>query len=209
MILTGGPIADYEVRFSSGIESMIWERTLSSDEFHNRISDLYDKMRNLESYPPTTQLKYKLSKRNQLPTTRSKSTSKQQMSTENEVERGTITRCEKKSSIDVLSKLKTRPSSSKKKSSRGTIDYSTSTNDDRLMHSNRLGCIFEEAADIFKERRQRLNDLAIKNSAPKQKSPCKVQTHVDDSEVVYHNTSLESKAGKTFFPVIIGHEEYL
>jgi hypothetical protein len=93
----------------------------------------------------------------------------------------------------VSSKLKTRPSSSKKKSNRGTIDYSTST----------------EGADIFKERWQRLNDLAIKNSAPKQKSLCKVQKNVDDSEVVYHNTSLESKAGKTFFPVLIGHEEYL
>ncbi|KAL7502829.1 hypothetical protein ACHAXN_000728 [Cyclotella atomus] len=77
------------------------------------------------------------------------------------------------------------------------------------MHSNLLGLVFEEAADIFKERRQRLNDLAIKKSALKQKSPCKVQIHVDESEVVHHNTSCESKAGKTFFPVLIGHEEYL
>ena len=107
------------------------------------------------------------------------------------------------------SKLKNRQFSSKKKSSRGNVDYNVNTNDDRLEHSNLLGLVFEEAADIFKERRQRLNDLAIKNSAPKQKSPCKVQTHVDDLEVVYHNTSLESKAGKTYFPVLIGHDEYL
>jgi DNA-nicking Smr family endonuclease len=109
----------------------------------------------------------------------------------------------KKSSTDAPSKLKTRPSGSKKKNSRVNVDCRTNPNDGRLEHSNRLCLIFEE------ERRQHLNDLAIKKSAPKQKSSCKVKKQVDESEVVYHNTSCESKAGKTFFPVLIGHEEYL
>jgi DNA-nicking Smr family endonuclease len=89
------------------------------------------------------------------------------------------------------------------------VNYSTNTNDGRLEHSNHLSLIFEEAADIFKERRQHLNDLAIKKSAPKQKSPINVQAHVDELEVVHHSTFCESKAGKTYFPVLIGHDEYL
>jgi DNA-nicking Smr family endonuclease len=32
---------------------------------------------------------------------------------------------------------------------------------------------------------------------------------VDELEVVYHSCSLEGKAGKKCFPVLIGHEEYL
>ncbi|KAL3768354.1 LOW QUALITY PROTEIN: hypothetical protein ACHAWO_006757, partial [Cyclotella atomus] len=200
MMFTNGPIGDCEVRSI--------EKKFSPDELHLRISDWLAQRGILRILSSNDAVVIEILNKKQLPNhIRGKQTSKQQMLQQSKGEQITIAK--KKSSTDAPSKLKTRPSGSKKTNSRVNVDYRTNPNDGRLEHSNRLGLIFEEAADIFKERRQHLNDLAIKKSAPKQKSPCKVKKQVDESEVVYHNTSCESKAGKTFFPVLIGHEEYL
>ena len=97
------------------------------------------------------------------------------------------------------------PSSDKSK----TVDYSTNVNNDRVEHSKRLSAIFEEASDIFKEHRQRLNELSIQKCTPKSKSSFKPATNLRKSEVAFDSSSLGSKAGKSFFPVLVGHEEYL
>ncbi|KAL3786960.1 hypothetical protein ACHAWO_005099 [Cyclotella atomus] len=201
MIFTGGPISDYYVLVIGGkvsSEKFMGQKILS-DEFHIRISDLTFGLicicrKSCRKSPNANDI-------------RSKPISTRELLQKEKMEPNFSAVCEVKNPSDIPSKLKNRQFSSKKKSSRVNVNYST--NDDRLEHSNRLSLIFEEAADIFKECRQHLNDLAIKKSAPKQKSPINVQTHVDESEVVHHNTFCESKAGKTYFPVLIGHDEYL
>ncbi|KAL7505371.1 hypothetical protein ACHAXN_002859 [Cyclotella atomus] len=103
-------------------------------------------------------------------------------------------------------------SQTKRNSAKPTVvaDYVTTEDRDRLEHSNSLTLIFEEAAILFQERRQRLNDLALKKSSPKQKSPIKSKPSSTSTEPVgCCSLEYESKAGKTFFPVLIGHEECL
>jgi hypothetical protein len=212
MFTNGGPIADHQLRVLVGTKPT--EGVLiSSDQFHNRIVDLSRypeekivieirrKSDNLGSRKkPASQRQISPHTTNR---TRRNPDPPEQVSQKNEGEHYVSALCEKPS------KLKIRPSSSKKKNSRGNVDYNISNNDDRVKHSYRLGLIFEEAADIFKERRQRLNDLVIKKTAPKPKLLCKAETCVDEPEAVYHSCSLEGKAGKTCFLVLIGHEEYL
>jgi hypothetical protein len=221
MMFASGPIGDYDMEFIVRTETLFITREEEvalcfPDQFHNRILKI------LHWYKPTSDEKIVIhirrnsdnlssrekpaSKGEMSPQTnciRRKPNSQGQVSQKNEGEHYESAGCEKPS------KLKIRPSNSKKKNSRGNVDYNINDNDDRVKHSYRLGLIFEEAADIFKERRQRLNDLVIKKTAPKPKSSCKAETCVDELEAVYNGCSLEGKAGKTCFPVLIGHEEYL
>lgn len=73
-----------------------------------------------------------------------------------------------------------------------------------------LDRVHEEAFELFRTRRQRLNDLAIKKSPPKQRKAVSKSIQIEP-EPVHHCcfSDIGSKAGKTFFPVLVGHEEYL
>ena len=79
---------------------------------------------------------------------------------------------------------------------------------DRINHSKLLTLVFEEATELFKQRRQRLNNLALKKSLPKEKI---AKANVSAPKSVDHGCFSEvgEKTGKTFFSVVVGHEEYL
>lgn len=100
--------------------------------------------------------------------------------------------------------------SSNKRGSRCSIGYSTNVNQDKITHSKLLTLVFEEASGLFQERRKLLNDLAIKKSSPKQKLT-KSRPNTTSLEPVSHCwfPENEARAGKTFFTVLIGHEEFL
>lgn len=88
------------------------------------------------------------------------------------------------------------------------MQYGTEEND-RVKHSRNLSLVFQEAEPTFKERRKVLNDLAVKNFGPKTKANNpKPQSKIS----VTHDGSSEGiigKAGKVYFTVIVGHEEFL
>ncbi|KAL3767915.1 hypothetical protein ACHAWO_001811 [Cyclotella atomus] len=88
-------------------------------------------------------------------------------------------------------------------------DYVTTDDRDRLEHSKQLTLVFEEAADLFQERRQRLNDLALKKFSHKQKSLSKPIDAATTQSVDQCSRDVSSKAGRTLFPILVGHEEYL
>ena len=98
--------------------------------------------------------------------------------------------------------------SSKKLDSSNSLKYSNPLSD-RINHSKLLTLVFEEATELFKQQRQRLNDLTIQKNKPKEKSAkTKTKTNVPQS-VDHCFTEVKGKAGKTFFPVLVGHEECL
>eukprot|EP00956_Cyclotella_meneghiniana_P004018 scaffold4876_cov64-Cyclotella_meneghiniana.AAC.3 len=91
-------------------------------------------------------------------------------------------------------------------SSSSSLKYSNPLSD-RINHSKLLTLVFEEATELFKQQRQRLNDLAIQKNKPKEKI-AKAKTNTPQS-VDQCLSEVKGKAGKTFFPVLVGHEEYL
>lgn len=118
-------------------------------------------------------------------------------------------RCKAKKAATVVQPAKNVPIVTTQRR-RSVVQYSVNNNEDRLKHSLQLSRIFEEAADLFQERRQHLNDLALKKASPKQKSPIESKSGSTAPEpVCFCSTENEGKGGKTFFPVLIGHEEYL
>lgn len=98
----------------------------------------------------------------------------------------------------------------RKKTRRSQALYNLDRNTDRIEHSKRLTSVFEEAFDLFQERRQRLNDLALDKCPPKQRDGSIKKHQVASEPVNHHCTSdLGGKAGRTFFPVLVGPEEFL
>ena len=101
-------------------------------------------------------------------------------------------------------------SGSKKQSSRSQIDYSIHVETDRANHSMLLTRVFEEASELFRERRQRLNDLATEKCQPKKKAATPKATPRELESLNYCTfPDLGGKAGNTFFPILIGQDEYL
>jgi hypothetical protein len=80
----------------------------------------------------------------------------------------------KKLSKAELAEVRRKEMEAKKKSKRKGFDgqpkYNCVDESDRVKHSKQLTLIFEEASVIFHDRRQRLNDLALKKCSPKDKS---------------------------------------
>ena len=79
-----------------------------------------------------------------------------------------------------------------------------------MKHSKLLTLVFEEATELFQTRRQRLNELSLQKSKPKEKST-KAKPKTSALEPVSHGclTDTAGKAGKTAFQVLVGHEDYL
>ena len=111
--------------------------------------------------------------------------------------------------IQSIKTVKPGAPSPKKQSTRCHIHYTANVEKDRFDHSKRLTLLFEEASELFQERRQRLNELVIKNISPKPKQSAKPEPKTIVSEPVCHVSDAGSKAGKAIFPVLIGHEEFL
>ncbi|KAL7512497.1 hypothetical protein ACHAXN_009786 [Cyclotella atomus] len=102
-------------------------------------------------------------------------------------------------------------SSSKKSGHSSYVDYSTNEDEDEKRHRVLLDEVFREAFDVFKAKRQRLNDLLIKKCPPKEKSSNQYKLKSTEPEPVSHccSSCVESKPSRTFFPILVGHEEYL
>lgn len=85
------------------------------------------------------------------------------------------------------------------------LDYSTNQDEDEKRHRVLLDQVFDEAHDVFKD------DFTIKKCPPIQRSSNQSKLESTEPEHVSHRCSsgVESKAGKTFFPILVGHEEYL
>jgi hypothetical protein len=104
-----------------------------------------------------------------------------------------------------------KPSSCSAKK-RSQADYSLNVNTDKITHSKNLTLVFEEASEMFRERRQRLNNLALEKCPPKQKSTnsCIKKENPPPSLSGYSvDDQLGGKAGKTVYHVLVGPEEYL
>ena len=109
-----------------------------------------------------------------------------------------------------VSSPKPKPNSTRKQSTHDRVDYSSNKDQYRFNHSKLLTLVFEEADIQFQERRQILNNLAIKKCEPKKKASKTKQKASEAASVDYCCTpDTRVKAGKTVFPVLVGHEEYL
>jgi hypothetical protein len=108
------------------------------------------------------------------------------------------------------STVKPRISGSKKQSHQNQPSYCSDTDQDRVKHSKFLTLVFEEATELFQTRRQRLNKLSLKKCKPKQKNAI-LKPKTSASEPGSHCCLPDTgrKAGKTVFPVLVGHQDYL
>lgn len=83
----------------------------------------------------------------------------------------------------------------------------------KVEHSKRLTKIHEETQAQFKQRRQRLNNLVIARSKPKDKSKClRLPRHVSSSPSTMNNPFKEGiggKAGKSYYAIQVGEVENL
>jgi DNA-nicking Smr family endonuclease len=106
--------------------------------------------------------------------------------------------------------VKPRISGSKKQDDQNQTSYCSNIDQDRLNHSTLLTLVFEEATELFQTRRQRLNELSLKKCKPKQKYAT-LKPKTSASEPGSHCCLPETggKAGKSVFPVVVGHQEYL
>ncbi|KAL3789542.1 hypothetical protein HJC23_001350 [Cyclotella cryptica] len=79
-----------------------------------------------------------------------------------------------------------------------------------VKHSKMLTAILEEAEPIFKERRRRLNEMAIKNCTPKARRNQKMTVSNDIPGLSFsHGRESRGKAGKSVYPVLIGDRDHL
>ncbi|KAL7546225.1 hypothetical protein ACHAWF_009560 [Thalassiosira exigua] len=101
---------------------------------------------------------------------------------------------------------------SKKKRSANRYESETSE-DHKVRHSKRLSLVFEEADGTFKEIRQRLSNLSIKKSLPKDKTvPTEKDQATPCSPSLDWAGGLEragGKAGKSVFFLLVGHTDSL
>jgi hypothetical protein len=106
--------------------------------------------------------------------------------------------------------VKPRISGSKKQSHQNQTSYCSDIDQDRVKHSKFLTLVFEEATELFQTRRQRLNKLSLKKCKPKQKNAI-LKPKTSASEPGSHCCLPDTgrKAGKTVFPVLVGHQDYL
>lgn len=83
--------------------------------------------------------------------------------------------------------------------------YGSDEDIDKDNHFNLLSLVFAEASELFSARRQTLNNLTLQKCQPKERSVTATK-----SAPVFHNClpDNKSKAGKSLFPVLIGHEEF-
>ncbi|KAL7526094.1 hypothetical protein ACHAXR_001313, partial [Thalassiosira sp. AJA248-18] len=82
--------------------------------------------------------------------------------------------------------------------------------DHKVDHSKRLSLVFEEVETTFKVIRQRLSNLSIKKSLPKDKTTAP-EEKISNIKAE-RNPSLEGvggKAGKTVYPILVGNAEQL
>lgn len=107
----------------------------------------------------------------------------------------------------------TRPSlynSSKKQSNATQPDYSFNDGSDKINHSKNLTSVFEEASELFRERRRRLNELVLEKCPSKDKS---MWSKANDATLkpVYHESTVDvyGKAGKPVYHVVVGSQEHL
>jgi hypothetical protein len=97
-----------------------------------------------------------------------------------------------------VSSPKPKPNNAKKQSTHDRVDYSSNKDQYRFNHSKLLTLVFEEADVQFQERRQRLNNLAIKKCEPKKKASKRNQKASEAASVDFCCTpDIGVKAGKT------------
>jgi hypothetical protein len=112
-----------------------------------------------------------------------------------------------KPSERIASKSKQRISNAvKKRRQPNQVDYNANDIDqDRVKHSKLLTLVFEEASPLFKEQRQKLNDLAIKKCQPKKKHFSRSSKKAWESQsVVVALMSLEVKQAGMFLQYLLG-----
>ena len=95
-----------------------------------------------------------------------------------------------------------------KRSGNCTFATNTTQEDYRVDHSKRLSLIFEEAEPAFKETRQRLSNMSLKKTLPKDRSVSKNDTE-DKTETNPSLDGVGSKAGKVVIPLLAGHAQQL
>ncbi|KAL7553619.1 hypothetical protein ACHAWF_016923 [Thalassiosira exigua] len=104
-----------------------------------------------------------------------------------------------------------KKSRSKKKGRRKQTSYvlTPKEEDYRLEHSKCLSRVFEEADGIFKDIRQRLNSLVIKNPRPKSKVLTTKCVRTMPGEGALTSDGQAGKAGKVMHPILVGDVQSL
>ena len=116
---------------------------------------------------------------------------------------------ETKSTKKVSKKAKKKGRQTSKKAAPTTVEYN-SQDDHMIQHSKLLSFVFEEAEEVFKHRRQRLNTLVLQKCVPKERTsiPKAVEDDTGFADA-FVNSSVDRKAGKSIYPVIVGQTDNL
>ena len=99
----------------------------------------------------------------------------------------------------------------RKKTRRSQVLYNLDRNTDRIEHSKRLTVSLKKLSTSFKNEDSGFMILHLTSGQPPKQRDGSMKKHQVASEPVNHHciSDLGAKAGRTFFPVLVGPEEFL